>query len=97
MASEGNSNKDASMLGGHAKYARGYAEESIGNVTGSKEWQESGKKTAREGVEEMKAANANKPEPAASSVGGKIEQMAGSAAGCPGMEEEGKERQDKAS
>jgi len=42
------------MLSGHAQYAKGYAEETIGNVTGSKEWQESGKKDAQAGIEEMK-------------------------------------------
>lgn len=44
----------ASMLGGHAQFAKGYVEETIGNVTGSKEWQESGKNDAKAGVEEMK-------------------------------------------
>jgi len=86
----------ASMLGGHAKFAMGYVEEGIGNVTGSKEWQESGKKASSEGIEEMKAAKNTNSNPAPSGIGGKIEQMAGSATGCSGMEEEGKERQEKA-
>jgi uncharacterized protein YjbJ (UPF0337 family) len=47
-------NQDASMLSGHATYAKGYVAETIGNVTGSKEWQESGKKDAQAGIEEMK-------------------------------------------
>jgi hypothetical protein len=63
----------ASMVSGHAQYAKGYVEETskgiskkiietwdetdigaVGNVTGSKEWQESGKKDAQEGINEMK-------------------------------------------
>jgi len=43
------------------------------------------------------ASAQNTKEPAASGIGGKIEQAAGSAVGCEGMEQEGKERQDKAS
>lgn len=44
----------ASMLGGHAQYAKGYVEETVGNVTGSKEWQQSGKEDAKAGIDEMK-------------------------------------------
>jgi uncharacterized protein YjbJ (UPF0337 family) len=43
-----------SMLAGHAQYAKGYVEETIGNVTGSKEWQESGKNDSQAGIDEMK-------------------------------------------
>ena len=46
----------ASMLGGHAQYAKGYVEEAIGNVTGSKEWQESGKNDTQAGIAEMKVS-----------------------------------------
>ena len=42
------------MLNGHAQYAKGYVEETIGNVTGSKEWQEGGKSDTQAGIEEMK-------------------------------------------
>ncbi|PMD62449.1 uncharacterized protein K444DRAFT_557505 [Hyaloscypha bicolor E] len=85
------------MLGGHVQYAKGYTEETIGNVTGSKEWQENGKKDTQEGINEMKAANAAKAsEPAASGIGGRVEELAGKAAGCEGMEKEGLERQEKA-
>lgn len=44
----------------------------------------------------MKAANANRPEPAASGIGGKIEEVAGKATGCVGMEKEGATKQEKA-
>jgi uncharacterized protein YjbJ (UPF0337 family) len=48
------SNNQPSMVAGHAQYAKGYVEETIGNVTGSKEWQESGKKDTQAGIGEMK-------------------------------------------
>lgn len=42
------------MLAGHAQYAKGFVEETIGSVTGSKEWQESGKEDSRAGVDGMR-------------------------------------------
>jgi uncharacterized protein YjbJ (UPF0337 family) len=46
----------------------------------------------------MQAANQNRTsEPAASGIGGRVEELAGKAAGCEGMEKEGAERQAKAS
>merc|ERR1711964_240098 len=70
MSAPNSNNNQASMIGGHAQYAKGYVEESIGNLTGSKEWQESGKKDAEAGIGEMKAANQNRTsEPAASGMG----------------------------
>lgn len=54
MASTNNS--QPSMLGGHAQYAKGYVEETVGNVTGSKEWQASGKADAESGIAEMKVS-----------------------------------------
>lgn len=53
MASS-NDQKPASMLGGHAQYAKGYVAETVGNMMGSKEWQESGQKTAKAGIDEMR-------------------------------------------
>jgi hypothetical protein len=45
----------------------------------------------------MKKANTQNPsEPAQSGIGGKIEEVAGRAAGCEGMEKEGLERQGNA-
>merc|ERR1711964_133578 len=97
MSAPNSNNNQASMIGGHAQYAKGYVEESVGNLTGSKEWQESGKKDAEAGIGEMKAANQNRTsEPAASGIG-RVEELAGKAAGCEGMEKEGAERQAKAS
>lgn len=43
------------------------------------------------------SASQNKSsEPAASGIGGKVEELAGKATGCEGMEKEGAERQAKA-
>jgi len=49
------------LLSSHTQYAKGYAEETIGNLTGSKEWQESGKKDAKEGIEGMKVRTSIHP------------------------------------
>ena len=50
------SSEDPSLIGGHAQYVKGYVEETVGNVTGSKEWVDSGKKDAQEGIETMKVS-----------------------------------------
>lgn len=42
------------MIGGHAQYAKGYVEETVGKAIGSKDWEESGKKDSASGIEEMK-------------------------------------------
>lgn len=53
-----NPSEQPSIIGGHAQYAKGYVEETIGNVTGSKEWIDSGKKDAQEGIDTMKVRTA---------------------------------------
>lgn len=50
-------NEQPSMIGGHAQYVKGYVEETVGNVTGSKEWVDSGKKDAQAGIETMKVCS----------------------------------------
>lgn len=45
---------EPSLLSGHAQYAKGYVSESIGNMTGSAEWKESGERDSQSGLEEMK-------------------------------------------
>jgi uncharacterized protein YjbJ (UPF0337 family) len=52
-------NSNPSMLSGHAQYAKGYVEETIGNVTGSKEWQEGGKSDTQAGIDEMKVSSSS--------------------------------------
>lgn len=50
------SNGDASMVGGHAQYIKGYVSETIGSVTGSKEWVDSGKQDQEGAIDEMKVS-----------------------------------------
>lgn len=74
------------MVGAHAKYVQGAVSDALGYETG--------KDTKNEAVQEMRNAKAqsdNGP-PAKSNLLGSIESAAGSAAGCEGMVEEGKER-----
>jgi uncharacterized protein YjbJ (UPF0337 family) len=47
-----------SLISGHAQYAKGAITETVGNVTGSQEWQESGKNDAQAGIEQMKVISA---------------------------------------
>ncbi|CAK4028655.1 Hypothetical predicted protein [Lecanosticta acicola] len=61
----------------------------VGSVTGSAEWQQSGEHDKKAGVDAMKAASANR-DPNATGFG-KAEELAGKAVGCEGMEEEGKQ------
>lgn len=42
------------MVSGHAQYAKGCVEETVGKALGSKDWEESGEKDSAAGVEEMK-------------------------------------------
>jgi uncharacterized protein YjbJ (UPF0337 family) len=69
----------------------------IGKATASHPWQKSGKQDTAAGMQEMKKANAqNTSEPAQSGVVGKVEEAVGKAAGCEGMEKEGRKRQGNA-
>ena len=45
---------EPSMISGHATYAKGYVESTIGNVTGNADWKESGEKDMQGGIGEMK-------------------------------------------
>jgi len=75
------------LVASHAKYVQGAAEEVIGSVTGSQEWQNSGDSIKANAVNEMREATQNRN--AESSGFGKAEQLAGKAVGCEGMEKEG--------
>lgn len=59
----------------------------VGSVTGSEAWQASAEQDKSQGVEAMKAASANR-DPQRSGFG-KVEEAAGKAVGCEGMEKEG--------
>lgn len=79
------------------------SKESIGNLTGSKEWQTAGKDLQSSAKEDMHAATNISSDPsqrtATTSLGreGGIEKSIGSAIGCPGMEEQGVQKQTQAS
>ncbi|KAF1356183.1 hypothetical protein BDV97DRAFT_341207 [Delphinella strobiligena] len=84
--------ENPSLIGGHAQYVKGAAENLVGSVTGSKEWQDSGSHDTEAGVNAMKAASANRD---ANSGYGKIEEVAGKVTGCEGMGKEGARGQSK--
>ncbi|KJX96988.1 hypothetical protein TI39_contig592g00010 [Zymoseptoria brevis] len=76
-----------SLVGGHAEYVKGVVEGTVGTLTGSKAWQDSAAKDKQAGIDDMKAASANR-DPTQSGLG-KVEEVAGKAVGCEGMEKEG--------
>jgi len=61
----------------------------VGSVTGSEEWAKSGETDKQAGIDAMKAASENRD--SSQSGFGKVEEMAGKAVGCEGMENEGAE------
>ncbi|KAF2460798.1 hypothetical protein BDY21DRAFT_368944 [Lineolata rhizophorae] len=68
-----------SLVSGHAEY------DTIGSVTGSHAWQTSGQQAKAHATQEMKMAGEERQGAGA----GKVEEMAGKAVGCEGMEKEG--------
>ncbi|OAL42926.1 hypothetical protein IQ07DRAFT_593456 [Pyrenochaeta sp. DS3sAY3a] len=76
------------LVAGHVQYAKGAAEETIGNVTGNHAWKSSGVQDKTQAVDAMKVASENRD----SSRGfGSVEEKAGSLVGCEGMQKEGAE------
>lgn len=79
-----------------------HVQESIGNLTGSKEWQTVGKDLQATSKEDMHAASNISMDPtqrtATTSLGneGSLEKTIGFAIGCPGMEEQGGFKQTQA-
>ena len=59
----------------------------MGSVTGSESWKSSAESNKKEGIDAMKAASADR-DPQKSGYG-KVEEVAGKAVGCGGMEGEG--------
>ncbi|KAF2770844.1 hypothetical protein EJ03DRAFT_326177 [Teratosphaeria nubilosa] len=78
--------QNPSLIGGHAQYVKGAAESAIGAVAGET-WTKSGEQDKQAGIDVMKQASANR-DPNHSGFG-KVEEMAGKATGCEGMEKEG--------
>ncbi|CAF3858809.1 unnamed protein product [Rotaria sp. Silwood1] len=84
---------NASLLGGHAQYAKGAVEETIGNVTGSQAWKDSGVHDKQEATEKMRTANQGSSEcPVISSD---TEKKIGNAVGCEGMVRNAQEKERK--
>ncbi|UJR23374.1 hypothetical protein I4U23_026383 [Adineta vaga] len=86
-------NNNASLIGGHAQYAKGVVEETIGNITGSQAWTESGVHDKQEAVDKMKAANHGPSD--SSMISGSTEKKIGQAVGCEGMVHNGEEKEKK--
>ncbi|GAB7325283.1 hypothetical protein MBLNU13_g09339t1 [Cladosporium sp. NU13] len=76
-----------SLIGGHAQYVKGAAESAVGAVTGSEAWNTSAEADKASGIDAMKAASEQRD--AQRDGYGKVEELAGKAAGCEGMEKEG--------
>lgn len=88
-----NNTSNPSLLGGHIQYAKGAVEETIGNITGSQPWKDSGIHDKQEAVEKMRAANQETSD--SSLVSGTTEKKIGSMVGCEGMVHNGEERERK--
>jgi outer membrane cobalamin receptor len=65
------------------------SQSAIGAVTGSETWNVSASADKADGIDAMKAASENRD--AQRDGYGKVEELAGKAAGCEGMEKEGAE------
>ncbi|KAI9670634.1 MAG: hypothetical protein M1831_005854 [Alyxoria varia] len=100
MSSENNPNpsEQPGLIHGHAKYAQGAVESTIGTATSSQPWQSSGESNKSAGIDEMRKAreetqqNQQQQAPqqgVTGNVGAKAEELAGKAVGCEGMEKEG--------
>ncbi|KEY72351.1 hypothetical protein S7711_01033 [Stachybotrys chartarum IBT 7711] len=81
-----NQNQQPGLIGAHVQYAKGAAEATIGNVTGSQPWKASGEQDKAAGLANMKAAGEQRD---TSQGYGKVEEWAGKATGCEGMQKEG--------
>ena len=84
-------NNNASLIGGHAQYAKGAIEETIGNITGSQAWKDSGAHDKQEATEKLRAANQGPSD--SSLISGSTEKKIGNAVGCEGMAHNGAERE----
>ncbi|KAJ4151174.1 hypothetical protein LMH87_011889 [Akanthomyces muscarius] len=86
--SDTNQSQQPSLVAGHAQYVKGQAEAVIGNVTGSEAWKASGEQDKAAGQATMQKAGEQRDP---SSGYGKVEELAGKATGCEGMQREGAE------
>lgn len=80
---------EPSQISGNIKSVQGQVVEQIGNLTGSTEWQQSGKQTHAEGEAEQKAAQAKAyAEGAADRVGGYKDSVVGAVTGDKAQQSE---------
>ena len=86
-------NNNASLLGGHAQYVKGAVEQTIGNVTGSQAWKDSGARDKQDAVDKMNAANQGPSD--SSPISGSTEKKIGQMVGCEGMVHNGEEKEHK--
>lgn len=76
------------LVGGHAQYVKGAAEEMVGQVTGLPNWKASGQEDKTAAVDAMKKASEGRD--TSKGLGG-VEEKAGNLVGCEGMQKEGAE------
>ncbi|KAF8247007.1 hypothetical protein K440DRAFT_661642 [Wilcoxina mikolae CBS 423.85] len=91
-----------SQVHGHAKYAKGVVNETIGQMTNSPSWQASGAENKAAGIAEMRAAkevvdkdlreNYQTRDPQRLKTEGKSQNALGKTVGCQGMVERGGEK-----
>ncbi|KAF2447386.1 hypothetical protein P171DRAFT_461672 [Karstenula rhodostoma CBS 690.94] len=74
------------LIAAHGQYAKGAAEEMVGQVTGLPNWKSSGQEDKTIAVDAMKKASENRD--TSKGMGG-IEEQAGNLVGCEGMQKEG--------
>ncbi|KAL2267030.1 hypothetical protein VTJ83DRAFT_4307 [Remersonia thermophila] len=75
------------LLYGHAEWIKGAAESTIGSLTGSRSWHESGEQDKAHARAALQAAVEHR-DPAKSGYG-RAEEIAGRLTGCEGMRHEG--------
>ncbi|KAL0488874.1 hypothetical protein AKO1_013561 [Acrasis kona] len=94
------SDSQPGMIHGHVQYAKGAAEEVIGNITGSEEWKKSGQQDKEAAINEMheakqladKETDYSDRNKSVLNAEGKAESALGRAVGCEGMVENGEEK-----
>ncbi|KAI9148133.1 hypothetical protein HJFPF1_11957 [Paramyrothecium foliicola] len=86
--SDSQQNRQPSLIDGHVQYVKGAAESTIGNLSGSQAWKASGEQDMAAAKDIMQKAGEQRD---ASQGYGKVEELAGKATGCGGMQKEGAE------
>ena len=87
-----NQQNQPGLVSGHVQYVKGAAESTIGNLSGSQAWKASGEQDMAAAKDIMQKAGEQR-DPAQGY--GKVEELAGKATGCGGMQKEGAASADK--